>query len=116
EMVDGCRRTWRDAERLLGTSTVLGMVTAGEDIFYMRTVRGTVEIIAECFQRRHVSSQLPLPFDGLSPAIRYEQDWREFYLAELADLLREPEFVRNTLIATLHPDTELQYRCTHAVS
>jgi hypothetical protein len=115
ELVDACRRTWLDAERLLGTSTVLGVVSAGEQTFFMRTVRESIYVIAESFRRHHVSSQLPLPFDGLTPALRYERDWREYYQAELVELLREPGFVRNTLIATLHPDTELQYRCTHAV-
>ena len=113
--MDACRRTWRDAERLLGTSTALGLVSAGEQTFHIRTVRDSIYVIAESFRRHHISSQLELPFDGLTSAVRYERHWREYYLAELAELLREPGFVRNTLIATLHPDTELQYRCTHTV-
>ena len=118
EMEERCRTAWRDAERLLGVTTVLGMVVAGEarvGRVPIRTVRDPIGVIAASFRRDCASSQLPLPFDCLSPAARYERDWRAWYLAELCDLAREPDFVRSTLIAILHPDTDLQLRSTAGI-
>lgn len=37
----------------------------------------------------------------------HEREWRLFFMQELFHLLGIPRFVRNALIATLHPDTDI---------
>ena len=115
ELVDRCLTAWRTAERLLQAQTVLGMVSAGNPTFPIRAVRQGIEIMADDYRRRYVDAQLPLPFDGLAPHVRYARDWQRYYLDELSGLCTEPEFVRQTLIATAHPDTDLSCRAIESV-
>jgi hypothetical protein len=107
ELVDACRQRYRDAEALLGRRTALGLVNAGETTFFIRTVRSIVMLMADSWREQWLPHRDVAHFLGIARDEWHQREWQMFHMVELQDLLNIPDFVRNVLISTLHPDTDI---------
>ena len=112
-MVTRCVASWQKAEALLARKTKLGRQVRETEQLRVRSVRGLICIIGDFFAAGNHGVQGRL--DLLHPSERdmLEEDWQDFYEAELAVLCDDPAFVRSVLTSHMWPDAAAGINARH---
>ena len=106
ELVDHCCRRLANALQILGVSSAEETPAPG-DTFFIRTVRGIINLMADAYRDSWLPERRHLSVIGLSLPLWHQVQWRGFFLVELHDLLDVPAFVRNVLTSVVNPDTDI---------